>query len=448
MRTAGRNDFVRELRKLAVPLALQNLLHALIGASDSLMLGRLTQEAVAAVTLANRLTFLLSLLHGAFIGAAGILIAQYWGKRDYAGARRFLGLAVRYAAGISFLFFLLSFAVPDMLMRLLTHEPELIEIGEEHLRIISFSYLFSGITHCFLTMMKITGYARLSVWISVVTVAVDMSVDLFLIYGIGPFPALGVVGSALSTVAVEALAMVFCLIWSRRKEEGKLDRASLLRISVTDEKDVWRIIPGMLAGNLSGGLSMTVHFLIFGHLGTAAAAAWSVTGVTHELLQCLTLGVSAGAGIMIGKLLGQNQLEQARDFGARFWRVSFWCGLLNIGLICLAGPLVWLFYVLEPPAKACMAGMMAVSTVSMFAYAYNAILVSGVFPAGGDSRYEAVSMFVATWCFAVPLALLAAFVFRWPVLVVYAIICLDEIVRVPFIRRRYNRFLWLRNLTR
>ena len=92
--------------------------------------------------------------------------------------------------------------------------------------------------------------------------------------------------------------------------------------------------------------------------------------------------------------------------------------------------------------------MMAFSAVYMFAFAYNAIISGGVFPAGGDSRYEAVSASVATWCFSVPLALLGCFVFHWPVMAVYIVTGLDEIVRVPFIRRRYSRYLWVKNLTR
>ena len=95
---------------LAIPLALQNLLNALVGASDALMLGRLTQDAIAAVSIANQISFVMSLFNVAVIGSAGVLIAQYWGKRDYLNAKRFLGMAVRYVAIISCVFFLLHSA--------------------------------------------------------------------------------------------------------------------------------------------------------------------------------------------------------------------------------------------------------------------------------------------------------------------------------------------------
>ncbi|MGN1021463.1 MAG: MATE family efflux transporter [Aristaeellaceae bacterium] len=448
MNAEEQGRFNRELMTLAIPLALQSLLNALVGASDALMLGRLTQDAIAAVSLANQVSFVMSLFNGAAIGTAGVLIGQYRGKGDDLNAQRFLGMAVRQTAVISLVFFLLAFSVPDRLMAVFTAEAELIRIGADYLRIVSFSYLFAGVSQCFLMMMKVTDAARLSVRISAVTVAVDMTADLFLIYGAGPFRGLGANGAAWSTIVVEAVALVWCLAWMRKNPRVALKRGTLFFFSGKHRADAWKILPGMLASNLSWGLSMTVHAVILGHLGADAAAASSVTAVAQQLIQCLTQGLSAGAGIMISRLLGQNLLDKARQYGEGFWRVARWSGLVNVGLICLVGPLVYAFYVLEPVAKGYLIRMLAFSAAYMFAYAYNTIITCGVFPAGGDSRYDAISVFFATWCFAVPLALLGCFVFRWPVMAVYAVMCMDEIVKVPFIRRRYNRGLWVNNLTR
>ncbi|MBR5111243.1 MAG: polysaccharide biosynthesis C-terminal domain-containing protein [Clostridia bacterium] len=448
MRDEQRKQFTKELMALAVPLALQNLLNALVGASDALMLGRLTQDAIAAVSLANQISFVMSLFNGSVIGAVGVLIAQYWGKKDYESAKRFLGMAIRYVAGISFVFFLLAFSVPDRLMAIFTPEPELIRIGGEYLKIVSFSFLFAGVSQCFLMMMKVSGHAKMSLWISAVTVIVDMTADFFLIYGIGPFPALGANGSAYSTIAVEAIALIWCLIWTWRKQEARMDKKTLFFFSKAYEKDVWKIIPGMLASALSWGLSMTMHAFILGHLGTDATAACSVTGVAQQLIQCMTNGLSAGGGIMLGQLLGQNLLDKAKVYGKWFWSVALWSGLINIGLICAVGPLVYFFYVLEPQAKIYLIQMLVFHAAYMFAFSYNTVFTVGVFPAGGDSKYDAVSVFFATWCFAIPLALVGCFVFHWPVMVVYIVMCLDEIVKVPFIKRHYDKYIWLKNLTR
>lgn len=447
MNTEEKRRFGKELMTLVIPLAFQQLLNALVGATDALMLGRLTQEAIAAVSLANQVSFVMSLFTGSVIGVAGILIAQYWGKEDYARARNLLGMSIRYVGIISIVFGLLAFFMPESLMRIFTPEAELIAIGAEYLRIVSFSYLLAGASQCFLMMMKIAGFAKMSVWISAMTVAVDVTADFFLIYGVGSFEGFGANGSACSTVAVEAAALAWCLIWSEKKSKVRVKPRDLTAFSRPLEKDMWKIIPGMLASALSWGLSVSVHSAIVGHLGTDMTAAYSVTGVAQQLIQCLTHGLSSGAGIMIGQLLGKNQLEKAREYGHRFWTVTAISGALNVLLIGIAGPLVYFFYVLEPQAKSYLVQMLIFHAFYMFAYAYNTIITCGVFPAGGDSRYDAISVVFATWCFAIPLALLGYFVFHWPPMVIYMAMGLDEIVKVPFIRWRYNKYIWLKNLT-
>lgn len=443
-----KKHFYKELMALAIPLALQRLLTALVGASDALMLGRLNQEAIAGVSLANQVSFVMSLFTGAVIGSISVLAAQYWGIKDQTNVKRFLGISIRYAVGISLAFFLPAFFIPERILMIFTNDPGLIRTGAGYLRIVSFSYLFTAVAECFLMMMKVTGYAKISVWISAVIVIVDMTVDLFLIYGIGPFPALGANGSAWSTIVVEVIALIWCLIWSARREEIRIGKEDIFFFSKAYEKDIWKIVPGMLASSLSWGLSLTVHSFILGHLGTDATAAHSVTNVTKQMVECLSLGLSSGMGIMIGGLLGQNKFEEAKKYGAESWHVAFINGLINIGLVGMTGTLVYFFYVLEPQAKNFLIRMLVFSALYMFALSYNAMFTVGVFPAGGDSKYDAVSVFFATWCFALPLALLGTFVFHWPVMVIYCVMCLDEIVKVPFIRPHYNRYIWLKNLTR
>ncbi len=447
MNVAEKKRFNRELITLAIPLGLQQLLTALVGATDALVLGRLTQEAIAAVSLASQISFIMSLFNGAFIGATSVLIAQYFGKEDYEKVKSFLGMSIRYVGLISIFFSVITYFLPEQLMRIFSPEKELITIGAEYLKIVSFSFFLTGVSQCFLMAMKISGFAKMSVWISLMTVVVDVVADIFLVYGYGSFNGYGANGTAYSTIAVEGIALIWCMVWVLKTKEMKLGGGHLFKFSKLLEKDVWKLIPGKLVGGLSWGLSISVHSIIIGHLGTNATAAYSVTIVAQQLIQCVTMGLSTGAGIMIGELLGRNELDKAKEYGKQFWGASAVCGLLNIGLICIAGPLVYFFYVLEPQAKTYLVGMLIMLAAYMFAYAYNTIITCGVFPAGGDSNYDAISVILATWCFAIPLALLGCFVFHLPVMVVYVVMCLDEIIKVPFIKIRYDKFIWLKNLT-
>jgi putative MATE family efflux protein len=448
MTVTEKKSFYKELFSLAIPIGLQNLLVSLIGASDALMLGRLTQDAVSAVSLANQVAFIMSLFSGAIVGGGGVLIAQYSGKNDRVMVKRLLCMILKWSFAVSCVFFLLAMFVPESLMRIYTPDAALIKIGASYLRIVSFSYLFSGVTQCYFLMMKIEGKAAKSVMISVVTLLTDMTIDFFLIYGVAGAPKLGSDGSAYSTVAVEFVALVWCIAESHRGESTHPDWPAFRWHSAAIAKDIIRIALPMLGSALAWGLGFSLHSLIMGHLGSDATAAASIASIAQELVTCVCKGISAGCGIMVGKILGQGLFEKARAYGKEFCRISFWTGGVHLALLAALGPIVAEFFVLSDTAKGYLVVMLIFSGLYVFAYAINTIIVCGVFPAGGDASYDAVSVFFASWCFALPLALLGTFVFRWPVMIVYILMCSDEIVKLPWIYPRYKKYLWLKNLTR
>ena len=80
--------------------------------------------------------------------------------------------------------------------------------------------------------------------------------------------------------------------------------------------------------------------------------------------------------------------------------------------------------------------------------AFKTIFTCGLFPAGGDAMYDAVSVGVATWLIAIPLSLFGLFVWNWPIIAVYVVMCMDEIIKVPVLYWYSNKYVWLKNLTR
>ena len=443
-----KKDFYKELLTLAIPIGLQNLLVALIGATDALMLGRLSQDAVAAVSLANQIVFIMNLFVGAVVGGGGALIAQYWGKKDKTMVKNLFGMITKWSFAISLIFFALAMLIPEQLMRIYTPDQNLIVIGASYLRTVGVSYLFSGVTQCYYLKMKIEGNASKSVIISVVTLVADVVLDIFLIYGLAGVPKLGVNGSAYSTVVVEFIAVVWCIIESHRKDNIHIDISALKWFSAEVTKDWLKLVLPMLGSGLAWGLSISMHSLIMGHLGSDATAAASITSVMLELVTCVCKGISAGTGIIIGKLLGQSLFQKAKAYGRKLCHISVWVGGIHLLLLCILGPIATIFFVLTETARQYLIIMLIFTGVYVFAYSINTVIVCGIFPAGGDAKYDAISVFLATWCFALPLALLGTFIFNWPVMVVYIVMSIDEIIKLPFLYPRYKKCLWLNNLTR
>ena len=412
------------------------------------MLGRLTQDAVSAVSLANQIAFIMSLFSGAVVGGGGALIAQYWGKGDWTMVKNLFCMLIKWAFGISFVFFALAMFAPELLMRIYTPDAALIKIGASYLRAVSLSYLFTGVTQCYYLIMKLEGKAPKSVLISVVTLITDVVLDFFLIYGFAGVPKLGANGSAYSTVVVELVALIWCIAESHRGESIRPDLQGFQWFSIGITKDLFKIVLPMLGSSLAWGFGFSMHSLIMGPLGSDATAAASIASVAQELITCVCKGISVGAGIMVGKLLGQNLFDKAKEYGKKFCHISIWAGIVHMALLCILGPIVAEFFVLSETAKHYLVIMLVFSAFYVFAYSINTVIVCGIFPAGGDAGYDALSVFFASWCFALPLALLGTFVFHWPVIVVYILMCADEIVKIPWLYPRYKKYLWLNNLTR
>lgn len=394
MESDEKRAFYQELLSLALPIGLQNLLVALIGASDALMLGRLTQDAVSAVSLANQVAFIMNLFSGAVVGGGGVLIAQYFGKKDWTMAKNLFCMLLKWLAVISFVFFALAMLIPEMLMRLYTTDAALIEIGADYLQIVGISYLFTGITQCYYMVMKLEGRAARCMMIAVVTLAADMFIDFFLIYGIAGAPKLGANGSAYSTVLVEGIALVWCVVEARKGMHIRPDLKGFLWRSADVTKDLVRIALPSLGSSLAWGLGFSMHSFIMGHLGSDATAASSIASVAQELITCVCKGISAGAGIMTGKLLGQGLFEKAKIYGKKFCQISVWTGAVHMALLCLICPFMVKFFVLSDNAGNYLMLMLIFSAFYVFAYSVNTIIVCGIFPAGGDTRYDAKVYFL------------------------------------------------------
>ncbi len=271
--------------------------------------------------------------------------------------------------------------------------------------------------------------------------------DLFLIYGLAGVPKLGATGSAYSTVVVELIGLVWCIIESHRKDSIRPDLQGFKWFSPAVTKDFMKLALPMLGSSLAWGLGFSMHSLIMGHLGSDATAA-SITSVVQEIVTCVCKGISAGAGIIIGKLLGQNLFDKAKIYGRKLCHVSFWVGGIHMILLCIIGPVLAYFFVLTETAREYLIMMLFFMALYVFAYSINTVVVCGIFPAGGDAKYDAISVFFASWCFSLPLALLGTFVFDLPIMVVYILMCADEIVKLPWVYPRYKKYLWLNNLTR
>ena len=147
-------SFYERLFRLTAPIALQNLITFSLGLIDTFMVSRLSNEAMAAVTTANVPVFLLiSIVFGVQSGV-GILISQYWGKKDMENISRAMGVAAYLGVGIALVLGVAFYLWPVAIMDLLSNNHELSVLGAPYLRIIGFSYVFNMLSSIYFSAQR------------------------------------------------------------------------------------------------------------------------------------------------------------------------------------------------------------------------------------------------------------------------------------------------------
>ncbi len=434
----------RDLLKLMLPLAIQNLMVTMISATDALVLARLDQYSVAAVSLAAEINFVMNLFLGAVIGGISILVSQYYGKGDRQTVGNLLGMGLRYHFLISLIFFAAAQFAPGILMRIYTDDEKLIQIGVQYLKIASWSYLLSAISQCYMCILKISGGASLSAIIAAVAACVDVIVDILLVYGL----QLGAVGTAWSTVAVCLMEWISVIIFSFGTDRIRPNWKNLAYFSKELRMDFYKLSLPVLAGGLIWGIGFSLSAAIMGHLNADASSAYAIAALVRSLFACLIQGLGSGVAILVGKELGRGDLTSAKQCGIRLAKISIWCGAFSAILFYLLSPFVFRIFVLNEVTREYLHQMAPICAVYLAAQAVSVTVICGIFPAGGDTIFDVKITAVTMWLIALPAGYLCAFVFHLPVTAVYLALCLDELTKVLFVYPRFQKYHWLKNMTR
>ncbi len=443
-----RKEFNRKLLRLATPIALQSLMLSAVAASDALMLGRVAQNEMTAVSLASQVQFVQNMFLMAVTAAGSILGAQYWGKGDRPTVRVLFNMTLRWCGMISLVFFAACELCPQVLMGLFSHDPPIVETGSAYLRIAGWSYLLTGVSLCYQTAMKVSDHVAQAAWVSATAVVVNILLNAVFIFGLFGAPAMQARGAALATTLSRAAELALCVGLSFRKSFLRPDLARFFERRKQLSADFRKQCLPLLGGSLFWGIGFTSYTAIIGHMGTDAAAAGAVAAVVRDLMCCVCNGVGTAAGIMVGNELGAGRLEKGKAYGIRLKNISYGIGIGSTLIILALTPLVVRMVLLTDEARSHLTAMMVIMAVYMIGRCVNTVTINGVLDGGGDTLFDMYSLAVCMWGIAIPLALLGAFVFNWPVPAVYACTCLDEVGKIPWVMLRFRKYKWVRDLTR
>ena len=441
------NECRNKIWKLALPIAAQQFMLALVSACDAFMLGGLNQTSLSAVSLASQITFIFNLILTALTIGENMFVAQYYGKRDFDGVRASAGLVLKYVLLISCLFLLATVLVPERLMQLFTNDRILIACGSKYLKLIGISYVLSGSLQVLQSILKNCGHVGKCTMVSIVVVCTNIILNAVFIYGYLGFPRMEIAGAALATVIANGIGLGITIYILRREKKIWISLVDIKGRNVAISSKFWKHVCPVLGNEIVWGGGFAMYSVILGHLGSDAVAANSIANITKNLLICVCTGFGYGGSIIVGNLLGEGKLEEARKTGNILCKIAVISGVLTGGMILLLTPVILHVSTLTGTATGYLKYMLCMSSYYVIGKSINSMTIGGIFPAGGDTKFGLKCDAVTMWCFAVPLGCIAAFVWRLPVLLVYFVLNLDELVKLPVVFLHYGKYAWVNNLT-
>lgn len=445
----SRKDFYKMVISMVIPIALQNLINVGVQAADVLMLGKVSETVLSASSLGGQISYIMTLIFFGITSGATVLTAQYWGKQDLDAIERILGIALKIAVIISLLFMAAAVMMPKLLMRIYTSEPDVIMEGVRYLRIVCFAYILMAVSMVYLNVLKSMERVVVATVCYGVSFITNVAINALLIFGLGPFPQMGIRGAAVGTLCARIVEVLIICIYAHKKSVPIRFRGKyFLHMDKVLLKDFLVFSLPVVLNELMWGLGTSMNTAVMGHLGKAVVAANSVAQVIRQLVTVVGFGIASVAAIVIGKTIGQGEMKAAEVYGKYIMRLTVLVSLIGAGIVLLMRPMMLSQMEMTAQAKSYLSMMMFVMSYFVICQMYNTTMIVGIFRGGGDTRFGLILDVGTMWCCSIAFGALAAFVWKLPVTIVYMILLSDEVIKLPLTTWRYGRKKWLRDVTR
>lgn len=419
----------RKLFSIALPIMLQNLLSTSLSFLDTLMIGQLGQEQIAAVGIANQVYFLISLFFFGIASGTSIFLSQYYGSGEFDKMKKTISLATTICFVGSIAMAIFSYIKPDFIIHFFSTDAPVVESGRTYMRIVAPSYIFAAISSTLSIGFRSINKAKVPLLISLVSLTMNAVGNWLLIFGIGPFPALGVAGGALSTLIARLLEMIILivLIWRKdgevfafKTKDDFIWNKSFLSFFIKTSMPV-------LLNEVLWSLGMTLYKVAFASLGTEALATVNITESIANFFFIAMLGIGNGTTILIGNVLGTGDKETALRWADKIVILSLFTGVLMGTLEFMMAPLFASWFNVGASVSAAAILSLRIQALMQPMKSLNMTTVVGILRAGGDTRYALFAELAGVYLVGVPCSFLGAKVLGLSIPMIYLLLGLEEL---------------------
>ncbi|MDM0917106.1 MATE family efflux transporter [Clostridium perfringens] len=441
--------FYRLLFSIALPIAVQNLITFMVSMVDTLMVGALGEIQLSAVSIANNLFFVLTILMFGLAGGSNIMISQYWGKGNVKTIHKILAIMYRVCLLITGIFIFIALFLPKYFMGIFTTDKAVIDFGASYLRIVCIGYLFYSITNCTIMMLRSVKTVSISIIVYTASLVVNSILNWILIFGNLGAPELGIRGAAIATVCARitefSIVLVFMFIYERKI---CLKIEHLLKLDKEILKDYVGLCTPVLCNELLWAIGASMISVIVGRMGTEVVAANSINGVAHQFVTVFIFGMSNATAVIIGNTIGGGKKEKAKEYAYSIGIFSVVMGCISGLMILLIKPFVVNFYNVSYSTKLIAMEIMTVTSGIIVFQSLASNFMMGVLRGGGDAKFVLINDLIFMWLVAIPGGFFVAFVLELPVALVFLVIKCDEILKSLTSVYRVISGKWVNDVTK
>lgn len=440
--------FFRLFLPVVLPIALQNLVSSLTSLGANLLVGQLGDDAVAGVSLAGQVQFLMILACFGIGSGAAIFTSQYWGKGEHAGIAKTQGVSLVLSLFVGVFFAVVASVFPERILGLFTPDPGVISQGAEYLRASALSFPLTALGMSYSLVLRSIGQMGIPLRWAIVSLVIQISVSLILIFGWGPFPAFGVAGAGLSLAVARFVETTGIIVSS---QVLRLPNHGLRRLFRFDRRFLGRYLVVSLpvvVNEVLWSIGISAIKAIYGWMGSTELASVAVVETFSQLMFIVFFGTGNGAAVIIGQAVGRGDREEAHRLARNVALFAPFMGVCAGVVLALASPFLPLLFHVSPDVRLLSTQLLLVVAVLLPGRAFYHDMLVGVLRGGGDTNFTLFMDQLGIWAWALPLGSLMAFVLHWPFLLVYFLISIEEPLKSLLALVRMHSGKWIHEVTK
>lgn len=443
----NKDPFWTMLFVVSIPIIIQNLIGSSLNMIDTLMIGRLGEIEIAAVGIANQIYLLILWGLTGICSGGMIFISQFWGKKDVENIRKMLALILMIGTIFSFTVIIAIEVFPNRIIGFFTDSEEVIVAGVAYIRVVAITYIISAFSFAYGFASKAIGKTRMPMIASIWGVIANIVLNTVFIFGVGPIPAMGVVGAAWATVIarlIEAIILVGSIYKSKDilavqlKDIGSIPRNLMIT--------AWKPILFVTLSEIMWALGAILYTVAYGKIGPQALAAVQISNTIINFLFVIIHGMAIASTTLVGNKIGENNLELAKEYAWRIVKVSLFIGIIiTIILMIVIDPIVSIFAVSDG-VKLASKKILYITGIPLILRVFNSLMTVGILRAGGDTLVGFIIEIGTMWLIGVPLSFVAVLKWQLPIEWVVACVLGEWVTKFILCSIRFHSGKWIRSV--